>query len=80
MLTHMDMETLFRLQIEKQTKRFMIFDPKKGGALFFLPPPPPQHASKPPKSGIQVGGFGGIGTENSLGNAFIGQKNDFARG
>ena len=60
----------------KKTKRFMIFDPKKGGVIFstFLTPPPPL------KSGFQVGGSGGVRTKNSLGDAFIGQNNDFTRG
>ena len=65
----------------KKTKRFLIFDPKKGGVIFstFLTPPPP-YPSKPPKSGFQVGGSGGVRTNNSLGDAFIGQNNDFTRG
>ena len=44
-------------------------------------PPPP---SKPQKSGCQVwgggGGSRGVRTKNSLGDAFIGQNNDFTRG
>ena len=42
-----DPETLFRLKIEKRTKSFIIFDPKKGGP-FFDPPPPrlPQNLKK----------------------------------
>ena len=47
----------------KKTKRFMIFDPKKGGVHFFdifdPPPHPPTPPSKPPKSGFEVGGGGG---------------------
>ena len=38
----------------KKTKRFMIFDPKKGGVIFFhllTPPPPP-----PPKKWVSSGG------------------------
>ena len=62
-----------------KTKRFMIFDPKKGGSFFsiFLAPPPP---SKPQKSGFQVGGSGGVRTKTSSGDAFIGQNNDLTRG
>ena len=54
------------------------FNPKKeGGGYFvdiFYPTPPPHHplASKPEKSGFQVG--------NSLGDAFIGRNNDLTRG
>ena len=41
-----------------------------------VPPHPPQ------KMGFQVGGGGsrGVHTKNSLGDAFIGQNNDFTRG
>ena len=55
----------------KKTKRFMIFDPKKGGVIFstFLPPPPPPPpSSKPQKSGFQVGGvWGGSGPKTHWG-------------
>ena len=67
----------------KKTKRFMIFDPKKGGVIFLTPPPPPP---PPPllenlkKVGFKWGGSGGVRTKNSLGDAFIGQNNDFTRG
>ena len=51
----------FGSKLKKKTKRFMIFDPKKGGLIFstFLTPPPPPPPSKPPKSGFQVGGVWG---------------------
>ena len=64
----------------KKTKRFMIFDPKKGGLTFstFLTPPTPP--TPPQKVGFKWGGSGGVRTKNSLGDAFIGQKNDFTRG
>ena len=65
----------------------MIFDPKKGGVIFFDifdPPPPPPHPHPPPqrlqKVGFKWGGSGGVWTKNSLGDAFIGQNNDFTRG
>ena len=70
----------------KKTKRFMIFDPKKGGVIFFdifdTPPTPPHPppSLKTSKNGFQVGGSGGVRTKNSLGDAFIGQNNDFTRG
>ena len=41
-----DLETLFRLRIEKKTKRFMIFDPKKKGGHFLTPPPTSLETSK----------------------------------
>ena len=45
----------------KKTRRFMIFDPKKGGGHFFdiFDPPPHPPPSKPQKSGLQVGGVWG---------------------
>ena len=45
----------------KKTKRFMIFDPKKGGVIFstFLTPPTPPPPHPPLKSGFQVGGVWG---------------------
>ena len=54
----------FSAQNQKKTKRFMIFDPKKGGVIFstFLTPPPtppPTHPHPPLKSGFQVGGVWG---------------------
>ena len=64
----------------KKTKRFMIFDPKKGGVIFstFLTPPHlPQNLKK---VGFKWGGSRGVQTKNSLGDAFIGQNNDFTRG
>ena len=71
----------------KKTKRFMIFDPKKGGVIFstFLtpppPPPPPPHLPQNLKKvGFKWGGSGGVRTKTSLGDAFIGQNNDFTRG
>ena len=70
---------LFRLKTKK-TKRFMIFDPKKGGS-FFEPPPPPHLPQNLKKVGFKWGGgSGGVRTKNSLGDAFIGQNNDFTRG
>ena len=71
----------FSAQNPKKTKRFMIFDPKKGGVIFstFLTPPP--HPPPPPeKVGFKWGGSGGVWTKNSLGDAIIGQNNDFTRG
>ena len=69
----------------KKTKRFMIFDPKKGGVIlstFLTPPPTPPHPPPPPpkKWVSSGGGLGGVRTKNSLGDAFIGQNNDFTRG
>ena len=67
----------------KKTKRFMIFDPKKGGVIFFDifdPPPPLPLPENLKKVGFKWGGPGGVWTKNSLGDAFIGQNNDFTRG
>ena len=74
-----DPETLFGSK-SKKTKRFMIFDPKKGGSFFstFLTPPPLTKNLK--KVGFKWGGLGGVRTKNSLGDAFIGQNNDFPMG
>ena len=71
----------------------MIFDPKNGGVIFdifdpHLPPPPPPHpppnSLKTSKKWVSSGGVwwggGGVQTQNSLGDAFIGQNNDFTRG
>ena len=62
----------------------MIFDPKKGGHFFdiFDPPPPPPLPQNLTRVGFKWGGSGGGGvrTKNSLGDAFIGQNNDFTRG
>ena len=65
----------------------MIFDPKKGGGSFFwtfLTPPPPNPPIPLPenlkKVGFKRGGCGGVRTKNSLGDAFIGQNNDFTSG
>ena len=51
----------------KKTKRFMIFDPKKGGVIFstFLPPPPPLKGSK--KWVSSGGGLGGSGPKTHWG-------------
>ena len=53
----------------KKTKRFMIFDPKKGGGHFLTPPipPTPPPPSKHQKSGFQVGGSGGSGPKTHWG-------------
>ena len=70
----------FSAQNQNKTKRFMIFDPKKGGVIFFDifdPPPLPENLKK---VGFKWGGLGGVRTKNSLGDAFIGQNNDFTRG
>ena len=71
----------------KKTKRFMIFDPKKGGSFFDPPPHPPTPTPTPTpllenlkKVGFNWGGSRGVRTKNSLGDAFIGQNNDFTRG
>ena len=68
----------------KKTKRVMIFDPKKGGVIFFDifdPPPHPPPSLKTSKKWVSSGGgLGGVRTKNSLGDAFIGQNNDFTRG
>ena len=54
----------------------MIFDPKKGGH-FLTPPHLPENLKQ---MGFKGGGSRGIRTKNSLGDAFIGQNNDFTRG
>ena len=55
----------------KKTKRFMIFDPKKGGVIFstFLTPPPPTPPSlKTSKKWVLGGGgVGGSGPKNNWG-------------
>ena len=57
----------------KKTKRFMIFDPKKGGVIFltFLthpPPPPPHPPPPPPKKWVSSrGGLGGSGPKTHWG-------------
>ena len=58
----------------------MIFDPKKGGVIFstFLTPPPPLPQNLK-KVGFKWGASGGVRTQNSLGDVFIGQNNDFTR-
>ena len=62
----------------------MIFDPKKRGGHFFDifdPPPHPHTSHKTSKKWVSSGGgLGGVRTKNSLGDAFIGQNNDFRRG
>ena len=50
--------TLFRLKIGKKTKRFMIFDPKKGES-FFDPPTAPHLPQNLKNVGFRWGGFGG---------------------
>ena len=62
---------IFPAQNRKKTKRFMIFDPKKGGVIFFdifdPPPPPPPPPSKPQKVGFKGGGLGGSGPKTHWG-------------
>ena len=60
----------FSAQNKKKTKRFMIFDLKKGGVICstFLPPPPLQNFKK---VGFKWGGSGGVRTKNSLRDVFI---------
>ena len=61
----------------------MIFDPKKGGVIFFdifdPHPHPPHLPENLKKVAFKWGGSGGVRTKNSLGDAFIGQNNDFTR-
>ena len=74
----------FLAQNRKKPKDSLFSTEKRGGSFFdpTTPPPPapPPPPSKPQKSGFQVGGVGGVRTKNSLGDAFIGQNNDFTRG
>ena len=49
----------------------MIFGPN--------PPPPPHLPENLKKVGSKWGGVWGVRTKNSLGDAFIGQNNDFTR-
>ena len=54
----------------KKTKRFMIFDPKKGGVNFFdiFDPPPHPHPHPPPKKWVSSGGgLGGSGPKTHWG-------------
>ena len=56
----------------KKTKRFMIFDPKKGGVIFFdifdPPPTPPPPPPPPPKKWVSSGGgLGGSGPKTHWG-------------
>ena len=59
----------------KKTKRFVIFDPKKGGVIFFdifdPPPPPPTHPHPPLKGSKKWvssgGGLGGSGPKTHWG-------------
>ena len=74
----------FSAQNRKQTKRFMIFDPKTRGVIFltFLTPPTPTPTPLPQKlkkEGLNCGESSGVRTKNSLANVFIGQNNDFTR-
>ena len=55
----------------------MIFDPKRGGVVF---DPPPNLPRKLQKGSFNWGVSKGVQTKNSLGNAFIGQNNDFVKG
>ena len=82
-----DPETLFRLKIEKNQKIRDCRRKKRGGHFFSTFLPPPAHPLPPPppsktvkKVGFKWGGSGGVWTKNSLGDAFIGQNNDFTRG
>ena len=54
-----DLETLFRLKIQKD-KTFLIFDPKKGASFFrhLDPPPPPTLPQNLKKVGFKWGGSG----------------------
>ena len=58
----------------------MIFDQKKGGSFFDRPPTPTPLPQNRKKVGFKWGGSRGVRTKNSLGDAFIGQNNDFTRG
>ena len=61
----------------------MIFDPKKRGIVFLTPTPtrPPPTSLKTSKKWVSSGGgWGGGRAKNSLGDAFIGENNDFTRG
>ena len=65
----------------------MIFNPTKGGVIYskFLTPPNPPQPPPPPfknsKKWVSSGGGSwGVRTKNSLGDAFIGQNNDFTKG
>ena len=56
----------------KKTKRFMIFDPKKGGVIFFdifdPPPHPPPPSLKTSKKWVSSGGgLGGSGPKTHWG-------------
>ena len=58
----------------KKTKRFMIFDPKKGGVIFLPAPPPPTTTPSPhplPQNlknvGFKGGGLGGSGPKTHWG-------------
>ena len=56
----------------------MIFDPKRGGVIF---DPPPHLPQKLQKVSFKWGGVRGGGADQKLiGDAFIGQNNDFTRG
>ena len=69
----------FSAQKSKKNQKIHDFRPKKRGGVIFLTPPPhlPQNLKK---VGFKWGGSGGVRTKNSLGDAFIGQNNDFTRG
>ena len=64
----------------KKTKRFMISTQKKGGSIFDPPPPyPPPLPKNLKKVGFKWGGPRGVRAKNSLGDALVGQNNDFTR-
>ena len=70
----------FSAQNQKNPKRFMIFNPKRGGVIFdpLAPLQTPRLPEKLQKVGFKLGG--GSGTKNSIGDACISQNNDFTRG
>ena len=77
----------FSAQNRKKPKDSCGSTQKKGGCHFFdivdPPPTPPTSLKTSKKVAFKWGGGGGLGrvrTKNSLGDVFIGQNNDFARG
>ena len=76
----------FSAQNRKKPKDSGFSTQKKGGSFFDPPPQPPPTPTPTPlpqnlkKVGFKWGGSGGVRTKISLGDAFIGQNNDFTRG